>query len=186
MSSSVQPSLRKAFLRSALVILAITALAKLYSAFGPAAVLARSDHLLLVPYRWILVGVAGLELTVVAMVLVASVPKIKLLSILWLSTCFALYRFAKWFFNLPDPCHCLGDITGNLPLKPQAIDLGLKIIVAYLFAGSFALLIADRIRSRRVAPAFVRQPPSPGEPNDHGTHGPVGIGSYPAPGGRVA
>jgi len=139
---------RKCFLGSAGAILAVTAAAKLLSAFGTAEVLGRPDHLLLLPYRWILLGVAAIELMVVGVLASSSLPKVKLLTLLWLSLSFILYRLAKLVFNVPDPCHCLGQIAANLPVQPATLDLLLKGVIAYLFGGSLALLISEHLAMR--------------------------------------
>jgi hypothetical protein len=148
MRLSVLPRVRKSFFGSAGAVLALTAVAKLISAFGTAELLGRPDHLLLLPYRWILLGVAAIELVVVGVLASSIAPKVKLLSLLWLSSSFILYRLAKWVFNVPDPCHCLGQIAANLPMTPETLNLLLKGLIVYLFGGSLALLIGERLAIR--------------------------------------
>jgi len=45
-----------------------------------------------------------------------------------------------FFSGYQHPCHCLGSLTGALPLSPEFVDTVMKGILAYLLIGSYAVL----------------------------------------------
>lgn len=137
------------FIFSSAAILGITSFAKLWSAFGEARILSRHDPLLLVTNRELLIITGVIEILTVGALLFAKRERIKLMSLAWLASYFALYRLAVWYLRLPDPCPCLGRITEMLPFRPSTIDLALKTIVAYLLIGSIFLLVLDWRKDRR-------------------------------------
>jgi hypothetical protein len=149
-------SAQRGFFLLACVLLSLTAAAKLVSATGAAEILRRPDPLLLLPHRWVLVAVAVIELGVVIVLVAARTPRAKLLTTLWLASNFLLYRGAKWAFNLPAPCPCLGSITEKLPVNPHIVEFGLKAVVAVLFLGSLALLFLEWVAKRRGASPRMR------------------------------
>src|SRR5213079_961849 len=109
---------------------------------GAGRILDTQDDLFLIPNRWVLFLSATIELGVMYLTVFGKRERIKLLGLLWLSSMFVLYRMAKWYANIPEACPCLGQLAEKLPLNPETVDLGLRLIVAYLFLGSsFSLLL---------------------------------------------
>jgi len=129
------------FLKSAALLLGVTAAAKLLSAAGPARILDHADPIFMVTNRVVMTSAGGLELLAVALLCFHKNIQWKLLTVAWLSTNFLIYRFALWFLQVKQPCSCLGTLGDLLPIKPETLNFTLKSIVIYLFAGSIFLLL---------------------------------------------
>ena len=129
------------FLKSAALLLGVTAAAKLLSAAGPARILDYPDPIFVITNRVVMTGAGGLELLAVALLYFHKNIQWKLLAVAWLSTNFLIYRFGLWFLQVKQPCSCLGTLGDLLPVKPETLNLTLKSIVIYLFAGSIFLLL---------------------------------------------
>jgi hypothetical protein len=131
------------FLKSAILIIAVTALAKLYSAGGTAQILDHLDPIFLVLNRVMITVVGMIEFVVVGVLLINRNASVKLLTVAWLSANFVIYRFGLWFLQIKKPCSCLGTVTDLLPIDPATIDQGMKVLVIYLFLGSILLLLQN-------------------------------------------
>lgn len=125
------------------VLLGVTAFAKLYSAAGEARILTLSDPLFLLTNREVLMAVGLLELVVVAYLLFGCHTLKKHLLIIWLSLNFIVYRVGIWWVAPGKPCPCLGTLTARLPLKPDTVDLLLKLVITYMLCGSVLFLLLD-------------------------------------------
>jgi hypothetical protein len=149
------------FLKSAALLLGVTAAAKLISATGSAKILDYPDPIFLLTNRVIMTGAGGLELLAVALLCFHKNIQCKLLTVAWLSSNFLIYRFALWFLQVKQPCSCLGTIGDLLPLKPETLSFTLKSIVIYLFAASIFLLVRrnpERVLSPELACSSAPQP----------------------------
>lgn len=124
-----------------MIVIAVTAVAKLYSAGGTAEILDHLDPIFLILNRVVLTIVGTIEFAVVGVLLLHRNPSVKLLTVAWLSANFVIYRFGLWFLQIKKPCSCLGTVTDLLPIDPAMIDLGMKVLVMYLFLGSILLLL---------------------------------------------
>ena len=132
----------KLFVRSAAALLLLTALAKLYSAFGSARILTALDPMMHLCYRQIMVGVGLVELAIGIYLFRGRSAVIKLFAVLWLSTNFVVYRMANDLMNFY-VCPCLGTVGDSLHLSRKQSGSLLQILVLYLFLGSaFSLLAA--------------------------------------------
>jgi hypothetical protein len=141
----------KKFIFSCGILLTVAALSKLYSASGDAPILYSQDPLLLASNRAVMCAAAGVELLVVAFMLMGPDNVSKCVCIGWLAFMFSLYRAGLFLLHPGRPCHCLGNLDERLEhlgLKPQATDRVLEIVVAYMLVGSIVLLIRDRDRRR--------------------------------------
>lgn len=136
-------SAENVYLLFAIVLLAGTAVAKLYSAAGEARILGLRDPLLLLTNRELLMVVGLLELGVVAYLLFRRNTLNKHLLIIWLSLNFIVYRLGIWWVAPGKPCPCLGTLTARLSLKPDTVDLLLKLVIAYMLCGSVLFLLLD-------------------------------------------
>jgi hypothetical protein len=135
--------LKRAFLISAALVLIATASAKIYSAFGDVRLLEHVDGLFSIRNRWLLIGVSALELALVYLLVRTRIDRIKFLALIWLATMFGFYRFANWYFQIPEPCPCLGTLAQRLGWSPTAVEGGLTITISYLFTGSLIFLLSD-------------------------------------------
>ncbi len=134
-------ALAKWFVSSAGVILAITGIAKVWSAFGNTKLLAVVDPVLGVQFRHLMLAVAVAELAVAFVCLFTKKTTLSTILVAWLSTNFVVYRLGLWWMDWHRPCNCLGNLTDALHISPQLADNIMKVILAYLLIGGYALLI---------------------------------------------
>ncbi len=151
-------SSRRVFYGSAAVILIFTAAAKLLSATGAARALALKDPLLTLTHREVLVLTGVIELLLAGYLFFGKKPLLKTSLVAWLATNFLIYRVGLVWMGVHKPCGCLGTITDALSIPPTTVDLLMKIVLAYLLAGSYALLLLEWWPGRKPAK------PKPGEP----------------------
>ena len=138
----------KCYFASVVVILVLTAAAKIVSAAGSAGVLKAQDRLIPISNRTLLLTVAPIEILVAVTLLLAEAEIIKSASVVWLSVCFGTYRFGLMCLGHIWVCPCLGFITQKLPFRPESIDAALKLTLGYMFAGSAYFLISSWRRQR--------------------------------------
>jgi len=129
------------FIRGAVVILAVTGLAKLWSVSAPGKMLLVADPITGLAFGRLLLLVGLAELALAAVCVFGRSPRLKLVLIAWLATNFVVYRLGLWWMGWKKPCGCLGNLTDALHLSPQSVELIIKILLAYLLAGSYALLL---------------------------------------------
>src|SRR5262249_55718399 len=108
-----------------------------------------------IPFSYLMLTAGVLEL---AGALVCFFSRNQILSagmVAWLATMISLYRLNLWWLDWHTPCSCLGTFTDLLHLSPGQADNIMKVILAYLFLGSYAILIrfwwelrAQKITSR--------------------------------------
>ena len=128
------------FASSAAVILAVTGLAKVWAASTPTKILAMADPVTGMSFGHLMLAVGVLELVIAGICLFGKSQTLKMGLIAWLATNFVVYRFALWWMGWKKPCSCLGNLTDALHISPQVADNIMKIILAYLFIGSYGLL----------------------------------------------
>jgi hypothetical protein len=139
---------RSWFVMSAGVVLAITGLAKVFSAVGPARALDVADPVLGMPFRQLLLLVGFGELFIAFFCLFTHRWRFSLLAVGWISTNFLVYRLGLWFIGWHRPCGCLGNLTDMLDISPSVADSAMKVVLAYLLAGSCATLLWEWRRER--------------------------------------
>ncbi len=139
------------FVMSAGVVLAITGLAKAFSAIGPARALDTADPLIGIPFRQLLLLVGLAELLISFFCLFTDNRRFSLLAVAWISTNFLVYRLGLWFIGWHRPCGCMGSLAGVLHLSDKAADNIMKGVLLYLLAGSYLLLLLQWRRARRLA-----------------------------------
>jgi hypothetical protein len=128
------------FIRSAGILLIITAAAKLISTAGSARILQQSDPIVSISFRTLLLIVSTLELITAFICLFSKRIGLQASLVAWLATNFVLYRCALWETGYKKPCSCLGNLTDALHIATQTADTTMKIILCYLLLGSFATL----------------------------------------------
>lgn len=129
------------FERSAGVIFFVTAGAKLISAIGSSRILLTSDPVFLLPFRYVFLVAALVELFVAAVCFFGKQDLIKVSLVAWLSTVFLVYRLGLLWTGYHRPCSCLGNLTDALHVSPQVADTIMKIILAYLLITSYMILL---------------------------------------------
>lgn len=132
------------FIISAGCILAFTGAAKVISALGRAEVLAVTDPIFGLSFRWLLLTVGLLELIVAGICVTTANRKTSLSLIAWLATCFALYRGGLVRLGWNRPCSCLGNLTDAIHVAPEKADLMMKLVLVYLLAGCIGALLAGK------------------------------------------
>ncbi|MGH7939634.1 MAG: hypothetical protein ACREFR_00995 [Limisphaerales bacterium] len=141
------------FVRSAGVLLIITAVAKLISAFGRQAILDTSDPIFGIHFRWLMFVIAILELVVAAASFVSQKLKLSVCIIAWLATNFLLYRFGLWLTNWRRPCPCMGSLYDVLHIPSEITNFASETILAFLLIGGYGFLwliaFEARIKSNR-------------------------------------
>jgi hypothetical protein len=133
----------RVFRWSALGLLLITAVAKIVSAGGHAALLDFPDPLFGLANRRVLLGVALIELAVAAGLVSGLNLRLKYLLLAWLSCNFLIYRCALHVLSPGRPCPCLGTLTERLPLSANQVTVVLSVLVGYLLAGSVVMLMCE-------------------------------------------
>jgi hypothetical protein len=134
--------LQRVFFLSSCAFLFITAVAKIVSAFGGAPILREADPIFGLPFKYVMLLVAALELGVSYLILSSQKTVTKALSILMITSCFALYRFGLSFIGYNGLCPCLGNLGDGLRLDATLIDTFMKVGLAYLISGSILSIIS--------------------------------------------
>jgi hypothetical protein len=144
-------------LKPAGALLATAGLAKALSATGPSRALDMADPLVGIPFRQLLLLVGLAELFIAFFCLFTERRRFSLLAIAWISTNFLVYRLGLWFIGWHQPCGCLGSLTDVLHISPHSADNIMKVVLAYLLAGSYGTLLwhwnQGRLRRTAEAPA---------------------------------
>lgn len=132
---------RSWFVISAAGIFFITGIAKIWAAFGNVRLLAVPDPIIGIELGHLLFTVGIIELGVAIACLCAKSELFAAGLLAWISTNFVAYRIGLWWMVWKKPCSCLGSLTGALHISPQLADNIMKIVLVYLFIGSYGLLI---------------------------------------------
>lgn len=139
------------FLRSAAVILMLTAAAKAASAFGTQSILEKADPIFWVlKNRELLVLVAALEGVVAFLLLSKASLSVKRGSLIWLCTNFLLYRLGLWITGAPAACKCMGDLVDRIGLSDSQASWIMLGALGYMLGGS--LFFFWRSRSVQLLP----------------------------------
>jgi hypothetical protein len=129
------------FAVSAGIILGLTGLAKVYGAGGDVKLLGVMDPIFGVPFKQLMLAVGVAELFVAGTCLFTRAHRVNTFLVVWLATGFLIYRTGMWWLGWKKPCGCLGNITDALGITPQTADFIIKMLLAYLLVGGYALLL---------------------------------------------
>lgn len=143
----------KIFFISTGILLLLTAAAKIVSAGGIARILDLFDPIFGLPFRAIFWTAGILELVVSSVCLFGKSLSVKALAVACIATNFLLYRIGLTLMGYHSPCPCLGNLTDALRIPPQIADTVMKIILAYLFIGSYGTLFWLWRQRRKAIPA---------------------------------
>jgi len=128
------------YLRSVVVILSITAFAKIWSAAGSAKILTLPDPVLDIQNKVVLILAAGLEILVIAIAIQARSDFTKLIAVMALALDFVIYRIGLNHMAFGQPCPCLGTITDRLPFSHRTINGVLEATICYFIVGSMLFI----------------------------------------------
>jgi hypothetical protein len=128
------------FVYSAGVLLAITAIAKFVSSAGDNRVLQNPDPIMAIPFRNFFWFVGTIEFMVALVCFFGKRLELKIGLIAWLATSFLVYRLGSLLVGYRKPCPCMGNLTDALHIPEQTAETAMKIILAYLLIGSYAIL----------------------------------------------
>jgi hypothetical protein len=101
----------KWFVISAGLILGLTGLAKVWSAFGDMKLLMLPDPITGLSFKYMMLLAAGAELPIAAICLFTKAHRFGTTLVAWISTNFLVYRLGLWWMGWKKPCGCLGNIT---------------------------------------------------------------------------
>jgi len=128
------------FLVSAGVLLALTGLAKIASAFGKSAIIAKPDPIFGISFIHLLFLVGMIEVVISFLCLTSANQKLTLGLVAVLSVNFLGYRTGLWLIHWQGYCPCLGTLTRAIHLSPHRADLFTGLILMYLTLGSLFFL----------------------------------------------
>ena len=141
---NIQKRYRNWFVTTAAAVLLVMGVAKVWSSFGHAKMMAVPDPLLGVSFGNLMLLVGAAELVVAVLCFCAKVDlRLKISLVAWLATNFLVYRIGLWAVGWHHPCGCKGGLAGALHLSDQAADSMMKVILAYLLIGSYAILFSQ-------------------------------------------
>lgn len=141
------------------LVLAVTGIAKVLSAFGKAKLLDYHDPVTQISFRHLFLLAAIVEVAVALFCLLSNKPILGTKLIAWLATVFIGYRVGLWLVHWRSPCACLGTLTDALHIPPAVVDSVMKAILGFLAFGSCFVLICKRrarsstVRSSRITVA---------------------------------
>jgi len=145
------------FLRSAAVILLLTAAAKFASAFGTQSILEKADPIFWVlKNRELLAVVATLEAVVAVLLLSKASLSIQRGSLIWLCINFLLYRMGLWITDAPVACKCLGDLADRVGLSDSQASWVMLGALGYMLGGSLFFFWRSRSVQLLQEPVFHR------------------------------
>jgi hypothetical protein len=151
----MKPKIIVLFIRLAGFLLLLTAAAKLGSITGTARILNNLDPVFHISFRHLLGMTALVELGVVAVCFGVKNQILQAGLIAALATNFILYRLGLYWQGYGSACPCLGNLTDALHIPPHIADAAMKIILAYLFLGSYGTLFWVWRQKRRPISASV-------------------------------
>jgi hypothetical protein len=138
------------FIFSAGLLLLFTSVAKLISVGGSARIWEVDDPILHIELRHLFWLVGLLELVVSAICFFSKQVWLAAGLVAWLSSIFCFYRLGLVLIGFQKPCPCLGNLTEALHISLPTAALVMRLILAYLFIGSYSALFS-LIRLKKAA-----------------------------------
>jgi hypothetical protein len=140
-------SLKRKFILSCILILLVTGTAKIWSAFGQAKILELSDPVFGVRFGHLFLSVGLLEIAAAMFCFFVVREVTGLVIIIWLGSCFLVYRAALHWVGWGSHCPCLGTLSDALKISPHVADLIMVVLLSYMVSGSFWLLVLSIARN---------------------------------------
>jgi hypothetical protein len=128
------------FVKSAGVLLLITAIAKFVSVGGGSKILQSPDPVLGIPFKSLFLLAGIFEIVVAGFCFFGNRLEWQAAIIAGLCVSFVLYRCGLALVGYERPCPCLGNLTDALHISPTTGDAVARCILAYLILGSCATL----------------------------------------------
>lgn len=128
------------FIRSAGLLLLLTAIAKFISASGSSRILQVPDPIITISYGHIFWIVGTIEFVIAVICLCGKQAGLQLSLVAWLSTVFLIYRIGLLWIGYQQPCKCLGNLTDALHIPESLANQTMQVILFYLLLGSYVLL----------------------------------------------
>ena len=129
------------FILSVSVLLAVTALLKVFSAIDSAPYLEHNSQLVPISNRSLLLTAGAIELVGALLLSGSNTFTFKAAVAACIGLLFGAYRFVLWAGGFPTPCKCLGDATHWLGLSDATERHISLLVLLYITAGSAALLV---------------------------------------------
>ncbi len=117
---------------SSCAVLVAAAGSKLWTVVSDLRILEVYDPIFLVPNRYLLLGVAILELVCSFGVLKSHNSRSKGLILTWLAANFIAYHVALALSGAPPPCPCLGSVGAQLGLSREEAEALMKAMGVYI------------------------------------------------------
>jgi hypothetical protein len=138
------------FIRSAAFLLAFSGVMKVMSTAGDAQVLADLDPLFHIRMRPVLLFIGCSELAL-SWVLFSEQfsSSAKPVLVLWISSCFIIYRAGLVSIGFHGYCACMGQVFSILGIEDTVASNILVVLVIYMFTGSLLILLIQMIRKQR-------------------------------------
>jgi hypothetical protein len=136
---------RVLFIKSAGVLLCVTALAKLATAFEGAKIVDLHDPVTGFRFRHEFLVVGIVEMLVACVCFFVRISGLQLGLIAWLGTIFAIYRIGLWSIGVP-ACPCLGNFPDAIHLSKTVANAITFGILVYLLLGSYGGLLSRWLR----------------------------------------
>ena len=139
------------------VILGITGIAKVWSAFGTSKFLAVIDPIFAITFGQLMLLVGLAEIAIALVCFFSKRQTLALGLVAWMSTNLLVYRLGLWWMDWHRPCNCLGNLTDALHISPQIADNIMKVLLACLLIGSYGLLIRHLIQAGKTKLRLIEQ-----------------------------
>ncbi len=143
------------FFRSVLIILAITATAKIKSTLGTAAILSVTNDVLPISNRRLMQGGAVAELIVLLVLLFSGNRATKLFTLGWLCALLIVYRVGSAIYGRTDWCPCFGTITSNIGISPATANIVMSLVLGYIFIGWLVLTAKSCRLTNRTSSSYL-------------------------------
>jgi hypothetical protein len=140
----VQTKLVRFFIRSAAVLLLITAVAEWIASSGPPKTLQTPDPFLSLPFRYLLWAVGGIQLIIALVCAGNKRVWLPAASVVWLATSFTFYRLGLFLTDY-QLCCCSGSLLGSAPCcsdSPCIGDLTVANVISLRTADTIAVAMA--------------------------------------------
>jgi hypothetical protein len=129
------------FVKSAGILLTVTAAAKMVSSFGTVRIEDKMDPIFSIRFRDLFRIFGAIEMVAAAFCFLSTNRKLQAGLIALLASNFLLYRLGVNWLGYNNFCPCLGHLADALRIPPQVADSALKIMLAYLLFGGYGTLI---------------------------------------------
>jgi hypothetical protein len=139
--------IEKKFVASAAILLLVTGLSKIISAFGHAHILELEDPILRLPHKTVFLAVGSYEFAVAMFCLCQIGSRFSLKLIAWTATSISIYRLGLYVGHYQQPCSCMGNMTEALHISSQTADVIMKTILAYLLFCSYYFLARNWMKT---------------------------------------